>query len=84
MTAKKAEYPNIVFEGHSTDYQLPELMKQMNEDGIALLKVGPALTFAMREGLFALELIEKALVDPEEQSRFSDILEKVMTEKPDN
>ncbi|MGI6563578.1 MAG: class II D-tagatose-bisphosphate aldolase non-catalytic subunit [Clostridia bacterium] len=84
LTAKKAEYPNIVFEGHSTDYQLPELMKQMNEDGIALLKVGPALTFAMREGLFALELIEKALVDPEEQSRFSDILEKVMTEKPDN
>ena len=33
----------------------------MVEDGIAILKVGPALTFALREGLFALEQIEREL-----------------------
>ncbi|HBN84479.1 MAG TPA: tagatose-bisphosphate aldolase [Clostridiales bacterium] len=81
---KKNDYPNVVFEGHSTDYQLPELMKQMNNDGIALLKVGPALTLYMREGLFALELIEKALIDKKDQSDFSNILDKTMVEKPDN
>lgn len=84
LISKLKDYPNVVFEGHSTDYQLPEHMKQMNDDGIALLKVGPALTFAMREGLFALELIEKALIDRSLQSGFSDILEKAMLEKPDN
>ena len=31
------------------------------EDGVAILKVGPALTFALREGLFALECVEREL-----------------------
>lgn len=44
-------YPSLVFEGHSTDYQTPEALKEMVEDGIAVLKVGPALTFALREAL---------------------------------
>ncbi|MCL2165550.1 MAG: class II D-tagatose-bisphosphate aldolase, non-catalytic subunit [Oscillospiraceae bacterium] len=53
--------PPLVFEGHSTDYQNPYSLKSMVEDGIAILKVGPALTFALREGLMALEFIEKEL-----------------------
>ncbi|NRT22070.1 tagatose-1,6-bisphosphate aldolase non-catalytic subunit AgaZ/GatZ [Clostridium beijerinckii] len=36
-------------------------MKRMVEDGIAILKVGPALTFALREGLFALSYMENEL-----------------------
>lgn len=55
------QWPNLVFEGHSTDYQPRECLRQMVEDGIAILKVGPALTFGLREGLFALERIEKEL-----------------------
>ena len=51
----------LVFEGHSTDYQNPVSLRHMVEDGIAILKVGPALTFALREGLMALECIEKEL-----------------------
>ena len=54
-----SEYPGIVLEGHSTDYQSPKQLKEMVEDGVAILKVGPALTFAAREGLFALSYIEK-------------------------
>ena len=54
-------HPGLVFEGHSTDYQPRKCLKEMVEDGIAILKVGPALTFALREGLFALEQIEGEL-----------------------
>ncbi len=85
MALKK--YPGIVFEGHSTDYQTPKSLKEMVEDGIAILKVGPALTFAMREGLFALSNIETELFrfNPEvEQSNFITILDSVMARNPEN
>ena len=52
-------YPDIVFEGHSTDFQSPAKLKEMVEDGIAIIKVGPALTFALREALFALSGMER-------------------------
>lgn len=80
------KYPDLVFEGHSTDYQKRAALKQMVEDGISILKVGPALTFALREGLFMLSLIEKELFHaaPEKQSYFIEILEAVMLEKPES
>ncbi len=62
LTACLKEWPGLVFEGHSTDYQPGERLREMVEDGIAILKVGPALTFALREGLFALERIEAELL----------------------
>jgi D-tagatose-1,6-bisphosphate aldolase subunit GatZ/KbaZ len=70
-----------VFEGHSTDYQTRECLRSMVEDGIAVLKVGPALTFALREGLFALNRIEEELLPlhPElEPSRFAESLDEAM------
>jgi len=81
------KYPNLVFEGHSTDYQTAAALKQMVEDGIAILKVGPALTFALREGLFALNYIENELFryDPDIQlSNFIDVLDYVMAKSPAN
>ncbi len=51
----------IVLEGHSTDYQPKAALDLMRRDGIAILKVGPALTFALREALFALEDMERIL-----------------------
>ncbi len=50
--------PDLVFEGHSTDYQTKIKLREMVEDGVAILKVGPGLTFAAREGLYALSFIE--------------------------
>ena len=79
--------PEVVFEGHSTDYQTKQCLKQMVEDGIAILKVGPALTFALREGLFALNMIEKELFryTPEvRQSNFIDVLDEAMLRRPQN
>jgi D-tagatose-1,6-bisphosphate aldolase subunit GatZ/KbaZ len=55
------EIPNFVFEAHSTDYQTQASLKNLVRDHFMILKVGPALTFAYREGIFALEAIEKAL-----------------------
>ncbi len=50
--------PDLVFEGHSTDYQTKIKLREMVEDGVAILKVGPGLTFAAREGLYDLSFIE--------------------------
>jgi D-tagatose-bisphosphate aldolase class II non-catalytic subunit len=47
----------IVFEAHSTDYQSPPALASLVVDGFAILKVGPALTFAMREALYGLDRI---------------------------
>lgn len=74
----------IVFEAHSTDYQLPDAYGKLVGDGFAILKVGPALTFAMREALFALAQIEEELVAVEKQSRLPEVLEGVMLDHPAN
>lgn len=50
--------PGMVYEAHSTDYQQAAHLRQMVEDHFAILKVGPALTFAMREAVFALAHME--------------------------
>lgn len=78
----KNSFDRLNFEGHSTDYQTPEALRQMVEDGITILKVGPALTFAYREALFALASIENILV--ESPSRFVEVLEEAMLEAPNN
>ena len=60
----------LVFEGHSTDYQNPHNLAEMVRDGVAILKVGPALTFALREGLFLLEAIEEIVTPLPSRSSF--------------
>jgi D-tagatose-1,6-bisphosphate aldolase subunit GatZ/KbaZ len=45
--------PNLVFEAHSTDYQKPSGLRALVADHFAILKVGPAVTFALRETLWA-------------------------------
>ena len=83
LCQRLAKYPDIVFEGHSTDYQPPSKLKEMVEDGIAIIKVGPALTFALREGLFALSLMEKELIKNESQrANFIELLDRIMVENP--
>ena len=76
------QYPNIVFEGHSTDYQPPKLLREMVEDGVAILKVGPALTYALREALFALSMIEKELIPERYRANFIETVEEEMVANP--
>ncbi len=77
----------LVFEAHSTDYQTLNSLKEMVEDHFAILKVGPELTFAYRESIYTLELIERqiakvlAISNP---SEISDVVDRVMCKKPNN
>ncbi|WP_442878265.1 class II D-tagatose-bisphosphate aldolase, non-catalytic subunit [Anaerorhabdus sp.] len=86
LTNSLKSYKNLVFEGHSTDYQTKIALKQMVEDGIAILKVGPGLTFAAREGIFALAKIEEELFKgtKTKTSKFIEVLEEVMLKEPGN
>jgi D-tagatose-1,6-bisphosphate aldolase subunit GatZ/KbaZ len=76
------EQPGIVFEAHSTDYQTPDRLAALVRDHWAILKVGPGLTFALREALFALEAIERELCPSDEQSRLRAVLEGRMLARP--
>jgi len=70
----------MVFEGHSTDYQTPAALAELIQDGVGILKVGPGLTFALREGLYALEAMEKELLCDGQKSDFAHVLEQEMLE----
>jgi D-tagatose-1,6-bisphosphate aldolase subunit GatZ/KbaZ len=74
--------PHLVFEAHSTDYQRPAQLRELVEDHWAVLKVGPGLTFAMREALFALAHIENELVPQGARSNLVDVIERRMLASP--
>lgn len=74
--------PGIVFEAHSTDYQTPGRLAALVRDHWAILKVGPGLTFALREALFALEAIEAELCPVGERSKLRAVLEERMLDNP--
>ena len=78
------EFPDICFEGHSTDYQTATDLYNMVTDGIAILKVGPALTYGLREALFSLSMMEKELVPEEKRANFIETLDAVMLASPAN
>lgn len=75
-------HPHLVFEAHSTDYQTRAALTALVEDHWAVLKVGPGLTFALREAVLALAAIEAELVDDAERSRLPEVLEERMLEVP--
>jgi len=80
------ELEGMVFEAHSTDYQLPAALRQLVLDGFAILKVGPWLTFALREGLMALAHMEMELAATgkiAQPSRLRQVLLQEMNTQPD-
>lgn len=77
--------PSIVYEAHSTDYQTPRALAQLVDDHFAILKVGPWLTFAYREAIFALEAMERELLGHRKDVVLSNVreeLERVMLRNP--
>lgn len=59
LSVSLEKIPNLVFEAHSTDYQSEVALTALVRDHFAILKVGPAATFAMREALWAFDCIEQ-------------------------
>lgn len=50
-----AHAPGVCLEAHSTDYQHDAVYPRLADLGFAFQKVGPALTFAWRQALYALD-----------------------------
>jgi D-tagatose-1,6-bisphosphate aldolase subunit GatZ/KbaZ len=76
---------HVVYEAHSTDYQTEDALAALVEDHFAILKVGPGLTFAFREAVFALAAIEQELLGRRRGvvlSEIRDVLERVMLAHP--
>jgi D-tagatose-1,6-bisphosphate aldolase subunit GatZ/KbaZ len=77
-------HEGIVFEAHSTDYQTAESLRQLVNGHFGILKVGPELTFMMREAIFGLARIEEEWIASEQRSNIRAIIERVMIENPGN
>jgi D-tagatose-1,6-bisphosphate aldolase subunit GatZ/KbaZ len=78
------ESTSFVYEAHSTDYQSLECLKNLVRDHFAILKVGPALTYAFREAAFALAQVEDELLPASQRSRLVQVLDEVMLKKPEH
>jgi D-tagatose 6-phosphate 4-epimerase len=76
--------PGFVFEAHSTDYQPAACLDALVKDGFAILKVGPWLTFALREALYGLDCIARALDPGSSESSLPAAMEALMLKEPDN
>ena len=74
----------MIYEAHSTDYQTSDALKNLVNDHFAILKVGPALTFAFREAVFALAMIEDELIAKDQRSNILHILDDVMVKHPEH
>jgi D-tagatose-bisphosphate aldolase class II non-catalytic subunit len=84
LSAVLNDMPQFVFEAHSTDYQSPQALRQLVDDGFAILKVGPWLTFALREALYGLDSIVGILVPDSDREALAASMERLMQEKPGN
>ncbi|MCK4966642.1 D-tagatose-bisphosphate aldolase, class II, non-catalytic subunit [bacterium] len=73
-------YDTLVYEAHSTDYQTETALCRMVQDHFAILKVGPALTFAFREAVFALAKIEQEWLLKNNTINVSNIIDTIEKE----
>jgi D-tagatose-1,6-bisphosphate aldolase subunit GatZ/KbaZ len=76
--------PGFVFEAHSTDYQPAASLGALVRDGFAILKVGPWLTFALREALYGLDCIARVLDPASIEGGLPAAMEALMLKEPDN
>jgi len=76
-----AAHDGVVFEAHSTDYQREPALRALVAGHFAILKVGPELTFALREAVFALDAIAADL-DPARGPGVRAALEAAMARDP--
>jgi D-tagatose-1,6-bisphosphate aldolase subunit GatZ/KbaZ len=82
LSAALEHLPGLVFEAHSTDYQPAAALAALVDDGFAILKVGPGLTFALREALYGLDAIALALAAIAPEESLERTMERVMLENP--
>ncbi|MDM9648638.1 D-tagatose-bisphosphate aldolase, class II, non-catalytic subunit [Rhizobium sp. S163] len=84
LSATLSDMPGMVFEAHSTDYQTRDMLRQLVMDGFAILKVGPGLTFALREAYYGLDQIAEFLFPDKRKETLITTIERVLTADPKN
>ena len=84
LSAAIQRVDGIVFEAHSTDYQTPGALAALVRDHFAILKVGPGVTFALREALWALDAIEGETVPEANRARLREVVLERMHDEPTN
>ena len=88
LVAYHSSLPGIMtYEVHAADYQSPGAIEKMVADHFTILKVGPCLTNAYREAIYALAHIEMDWLKGKKGYRLSRIrnnLESVMKSDPDH
>jgi len=82
LSASLSSLPGIVFEAHSTDYQTPEGLRALVANGFAILKVGPWLTFALREALYGLDAVADVMEGHAPRGGLMSAMERVMRASP--
>lgn len=78
------DLPQFVFEAHSTDYQPVAALTALVDHGFAILKVGPWLTFALREALYGLSHIADILAPDAAREGLPAAMERAMQAAPAN
>lgn len=78
------QMPQFVFEAHSTDYQPLSALSALVRDGFPILKVGPGLTFALREALYGLDQIAAFLNRLPEEETLRGKMERLLLAEPKN
>ncbi|OCJ10267.1 D-tagatose-bisphosphate aldolase, class II, non-catalytic subunit [Rhizobium sp. AC27/96] len=76
------EMPGLLFEAHSTDYQPTEALSALVDSGFAILKVGPGLTFALREALYCLDAIADVMAGKPQHTGLAATMEAIMLDQP--
>ena len=82
LTGLLDEEPSLVYEAHSTDYQGRAALTALVGNGFPILKVGPGLTFALREALYGLDLIASEMVTDYGERSLAHTMERVMLASP--
>jgi len=82
LTGLLDEEPSLVYEAHSTDYQSRAALTALVGNGFPILKVGPGLTFALREAVYGLDLIASEMIADYGDRSLARTMERVMLAAP--
>jgi D-tagatose-1,6-bisphosphate aldolase subunit GatZ/KbaZ len=82
LSAAIEQFPGLIYEAHSTDYQTTEALAALVRGHFAILKVGPGVTYALRETLWALSFIEDEILQAAKRSDLRRVVLDVMHAEP--
>jgi len=82
LRAALAGWEGVTLEAHSTDYQHGQAYRRLAELGFGFHKVGPALTFAWRQGVYGLDILRGLAGLAPEEDTVPGVMEWLMMTDP--